>query len=113
VIDIHYAELLYYQEFEDLNPFPRRVRERIRSLMYDEISTNPFIASVRVYVPVTGQTFRVISTHSGWFEHGPVTPSSLPPSTTQRNLCRNAAARRVERTLQFASDRLMIEFPER
>jgi hypothetical protein len=100
LIDVYYAELLSYEEFENLSSL--RQRASMRSIMHTEVSTNRFVACVRVYQSSPGQSYRWISTtNTGWINQNYETGVSLPltPSTRIMNS--------VTHTLQKARERLM------
>jgi hypothetical protein len=107
LVDVHYAELLFYEEFENLNPLPRNIRRQIRSSMHYEVSTNPFIVCIRAYPTTPGQTHRRISTNTGWIEYDPKTPASHPYSPNTRTSWKNSINQRVDDTLQKAKERLI------
>lgn len=107
LIDSQYAELLFYEECEEKNTLPLEIRKRIRSLMHYEVSTNPFIASIRVERTPTDLKYQLVTTSTGWFEYDPMTPVSLPPSPNQRNSWKNSVLQRVNTTLETARERLL------
>jgi hypothetical protein len=106
LVDVHYAELLFYQETENL--LPPQFRRHLSCRMLSQVSTNPFIACVRVYPSTPGQTHRCLKTDTGWIEYELLTTSSLPLSPSARHACVHL---RVVHTLQTARDQL-ISFSE-
>lgn len=102
-----YAELLAYEEFQD--PLPPNYKKRMRMLMHYDVSTNPFLASVRLHSHSRGQTPMRTRANTAWSEAGSTTPGSIPPSPNLRALCLTKSYDKVNNVLFTARDVLRAE----